>query len=123
MKMVERVMTAFHDTGNANLMELKAAVDVSNFEDVAQISHRFKGSASNVSAIRLHVLLKKIESLAKDQNKDELPAVLIQLQSEWAEFDRFSKGFIPATTTRPIGLDRQKPPTLETSHASACCGR
>lgn len=123
MKMVERVLTAFRETGSADLEQLLAAFEAMNFSAMAEIAHRFKGSSSNVSAITLNELSKRVESLAKEQNSLELPDALHQLRSAWTEFERVSRAFGTPTTTRLRGLDRQKQPALEPSYASACCGR
>ena len=53
-KMVERVLTAFRESGLADLNQLHNAIEAADLKSAAEISHRFKGSAGNVSAVELH---------------------------------------------------------------------
>ena len=118
-KMVERVLAAFRDTGLSDLNQLQEALEDSNFQEVTEISHRFKGSAGNVSAKGLHELLTKAEQLGREQNSIELTKVLEQLQSEWMAFERYAQVFAPRATLRSHVPQH----SLETLHASAGCGR
>ena len=47
-KMVEKVLATFRETGLSELNQLEDAMNGSDYQAVEEISHRFKGSASNV---------------------------------------------------------------------------
>lgn len=98
-KMVERVLTTFHNTGSLDLNQLEGAIDAADFPAVVEIAHRFKGAASNVSATRLRELLIQTEQVGRNQNQAELILILVQLRSEWEAFERYSQAFAPTTNT------------------------
>ena len=103
-KMVERVLAKFRDTGLSDLNQLQQAAEVANIPAVIEISHRFKGSASNVSALGLRDLLLQVESLGHDENAFELTNVISRLRSEWESFLRFAQVFAPKTNSESRGL-------------------
>jgi HPt (histidine-containing phosphotransfer) domain-containing protein len=120
-KMVEKVLATFRETGLSDLNQLEEAVNVSDFQAVEEISHRFKGSASNVSAVGLRDILLCVERLARETNYEELIAILPQLRTEWEDFKRYAEVFAPTpkngameTITRAFG-------SLEARHACAGC--
>src|SRR6187401_2574889 len=88
-KMVERVLGAFRDAGLADLQQLQGVLENSDLKTAAEIAHRFKGAAGNVSATQLHLCAKRMEVLALEGNGTELNLVFEQLQLEWVEFERF----------------------------------
>ena len=120
-KMVERVISTFRVTGQSDLEQLQQAIEATDYQAVSDISHRFRGAASNVSAGGLRDLLAQAERLGHERNHDELLMILGRLQPEWEEFERYSQAFAPATgqSTREPG--RHAPASLETSHAGARC--
>ena len=102
-KMVERVLVAFRESGRTDLQQLQEALDASNFQDAAEILHRFKGSAGNVSATSLHELASNAERFAREQDFDILTATFTKIESAWAEFETFAQAFSPETPTSSRG--------------------
>ena len=95
-KMVERVLTAFRNAGSSDLSQLQSAIEDENFSEIAEIAHRFKGSASNVSATVLQETLAQIEHLGREQKSDELPALIERLKAEWSSFESYAQVFAPS---------------------------
>ena len=120
-KIVERVIATFRDTGKSDLDQLQAAIEGGDFTAVVEISHRFNGAASNVSAVGLAKLLIQAELSGKEQDHAELTRILAELQSEWQAFLGFAKAFAPMTNDTkhiPVGLTQK---IAETRHACAGC--
>lgn len=95
-KMVERVLSAFRNAGSSDLIQLQSAVEESNFTEIAEIAHRFKGSASNVSATILQDLLAQVEQLGREKHPDSLPSLIERLKAEWSSFENYAQVFAPA---------------------------
>ena len=105
-KMLERVLKAFGESGLADLKQLQDAIETSDLKTAAEISHRFKGSAGNVSATELHKLAMQSEEFAREGNQGELRRAYEQLRIEWADFERFAQVFVPASSINsriPVG--------------------
>lgn len=120
-KMVERVLSTFRATGRSDLEQLERAIKAADFQATTDVSHRFQGAASNVSATRLRELLKRSERLAKEQNHTELLMLLGALQLEWDEFERQSQTLAPTSGNGSAGPVRKMQSSLETAHAGISC--
>jgi HPt (histidine-containing phosphotransfer) domain-containing protein len=119
-KMVERVLTTFRTTGATYLDELHQAIETADFPAAADISHKFHGAASNVSATGLQEILKNAERLAREQCETELRTILNRLRPAWEEFERYSQALAPASgNTWSAGFGRSSSNLLETCHAGA----
>jgi HPt (histidine-containing phosphotransfer) domain-containing protein len=121
IKMVERVLATFRATGKSDLDQLQQAIETSDFQAISEISHRFGGSASNISALKLRELLTQTERLGREQNTAELMAVLVRLQSEWEGFERYSRAFAPTAGHVAPGATRLSHSPSGTSYAGASC--
>ena len=97
-KMLERVLKAFSESGLADLRQLHEAIETADLKCAAEISHRFKGSAGNVSATQLHKLAMQSEEFSREGNQGKLRTVFEQLEIEWADFERFAQVFVPANS-------------------------
>ncbi len=109
-KMVERVLSTFRVTGQADLETLSHAIESADFDAAVHAAHRLHGSAGNVSATGLKEVLKTAERLAREQNRDELLMILGRLQAEWEEFERFAQSLASGPKLQN---------TLEACHAGA----
>lgn len=98
-KMVERVLSTFCATGKSDLEQLQVAIQAADFQAAADISHRFQGAASNVSATKLRELLKRSEQLAKAQNHAELLMILGMMQLAWDDFEQKAKTMTSTSRT------------------------
>lgn len=94
-KMVERVLTAFRNAGRVDLSQLQTAIESDDFTEIAEVAHRFKGSASNVSATVLQEILAQVEHLGRDKNSEPLSSLLEQLKAEWSSFETYAQVFAP----------------------------
>lgn len=121
IKMVERVLATFRATGKSDLDQLQQAIETLDFQAISEISHRFQGSASNVSALKLRELLTQAERLGREQNSVALTAVLVRLQSEWEAFERFSRAFAPTAGPAASAGARPSHSPSGTSYAGASC--
>jgi len=120
-KMVEKVLATFRDTGWSDLCQLEEAVNLSNFQAIEEVSHRFKGAASNVSATGLRELLARVEQFGREQNCAELTAILPQLRSEWEDFRRYAEVFVPSPKTAANDLIARSLDSSEARHACIGC--
>lgn len=120
-QIVERALSTFRATGKSDLDQLQSAIESADFQAVAQISHRFRGAAGNVSATGLHELLTHAERLAQEHCHTELLMLLGRLQPEWEEFERCSQIYAPAPRNLSCRKVGQPQPPLETSNECACC--
>lgn len=121
MKMVERVLATFSATGKSDLDQLQTAIETANFQAIAEISHRFQGSASNVSAMRLRELLTHVERLGREQNSTQLTATLVRLRDEWNAFEQFSRAFMPSAGSMNAAPVRPALCPSGASYAGASC--
>ena len=119
-KIVERVIATFAETGRSDFDHLQIAVEGGDYSAVVEISHRFKGAASNVSATGLTKLLIRAELAGREQDQRKLMQTLAELQSEWDVFMRFAKAFAPSLSTEHDPVVQMQDIT-ETRHA--CAGR
>jgi HPt (histidine-containing phosphotransfer) domain-containing protein len=116
-KMVEKVMAAFRDSAKSDFSLLQEAIERSDFAAVVEISHRFKGTASNVSANGLFKHLVRAEASGRDKDHSELTRILVDLQVEMEALMRFAEAFAPTTTK--TGSVAQTQDNSETRHACA----
>jgi HPt (histidine-containing phosphotransfer) domain-containing protein len=116
-KMVERVMAAFRDSAKSDFSLLQGAIEHGDFAAVVDISHRFKGTASNVSATGLVKHLIRAEASGREKDQPELTRILAALQLEMEALMRFAEAFAP-TTTKP-GPAAQVQDSSEARHACA----
>jgi HPt (histidine-containing phosphotransfer) domain-containing protein len=120
-KMVERVLAMFRETGWSDLNQLEEAVKAGDFAAVAEVSHRFKGAASNVSATGLQETLSRTEKAGRAQDAVELASDLISLRQEWQSFVRFAEVFAPTENASFPGTVKQSQNSTEAQHACAGC--
>lgn len=90
-----RVLSKFCETGYSDLEQLGIASEEEDFTNAAEIAHRFKGSASNVSAPGLHALAARAEQLGREQDSTGLNETLDQLREEWDRFLQYARAFTP----------------------------
>jgi HPt (histidine-containing phosphotransfer) domain-containing protein len=120
-KIVERVIATFQETGRSDLDQLQMAVEQTDYAAVVEIAHRFKGAASNVSAVGLSKALLRAEVAGREVDHPELVKILADLQSEWDIFMRFAHAFAPATSSAKHGSVIPTQDTSEKRHACASC--
>lgn len=58
-----------------------AAADARDTEQLREVAHSLKGSCRNVGARQLADACQRLESLAYDEQMDEVPAALLQLRA------------------------------------------
>lgn len=88
-----RILDAFLRQLNNDLDELEAAIHSENFAQAAVISHRVKGSSSNVSARRLNSLATSIGELAKNHDMGPLQESCLTIRDEQRQFEESAKRF------------------------------
>ncbi|WP_242209454.1 MULTISPECIES: Hpt domain-containing protein [unclassified Pseudomonas] len=57
----------------------------SDAKALSELAHSFKGSASNMGAVRLAVLCQELESNAKDKSSAEIVKLVAEISDEFAE--------------------------------------
>lgn len=120
-KILERVLVKFHETGWADLNQLQSAIEESNFQLVVDVAHRFKGAASNVSAVVLTKILSEIEQLGIEEKRAELTPALEELRTEWHTFLQFVKAMAPSVGEMEPSSVNSKSEISEARHACAGC--
>lgn len=77
----ELLETFLTDSEN-RLLQLSKTADAKALSEVA---HSFKGSASNMGAVRLAALCQELESDAKDKSPAEIVKLVAEISGEFAE--------------------------------------
>ncbi|WP_434590994.1 Hpt domain-containing protein [Pseudomonas sp. R4-83] len=76
------LLDTFLADSESRLAELRNAVDAKALSEVA---HSFKGSASNMGAVRLAALCEDLESSAKDQTPEARAQLVARIAGEFAD--------------------------------------
>lgn len=76
------LLETFLADSESRLRELQISTSAKALSDVA---HSFKGSASNMGAVRLATLCQDLESNAKDKSPEALAQLVAEIQSEFAD--------------------------------------
>jgi HPt (histidine-containing phosphotransfer) domain-containing protein len=76
------LLDTFLADSESRLVELRKAVDAKALSEVA---HSFKGSASNMGALRLAELCQELESEAKVKSPSEIARLVADITGEFAE--------------------------------------
>jgi len=76
------LLDTFLTDSESRLVELRDAADPKALSEVA---HSFKGSASNMGAVRLAELCRQLESGAKDKSPTEIVKLVAEISVEFAE--------------------------------------
>lgn len=74
--------TFMHDSV-AKLDSIKAAADQGSASELRESAHSFKGSSSNMGAVRLAILSKEIERRAKENRLAGVESLVENLQDEY----------------------------------------
>ncbi|MCL9799338.1 Hpt domain-containing protein [Pseudomonas sp. rhizo66] len=77
----ELLDTFLADSEN-RLVELRKA---DNARVLSEVAHSFKGSASNMGAVRLAALCQELESEAKDKSPSEIVKLVAEISGEFAD--------------------------------------
>lgn len=120
-KIVERAIATFRDAGWSDLNQLQAALEQEDFEAIVEISHRFKGAASNVSAVGLSKILLFAEQAGRERNRDDLARIMAELSMAWDGFQRVVNALAPGASESAGDPFEQVIGVSETSHACARC--
>ncbi|EUB85773.1 Hpt domain-containing protein [Pseudomonas sp. GM30] len=76
------LLDTFLADSESRLDELKKTVDATALSEVA---HSFKGSASNMGAVRLAALCQELESEAKNKSPLDIARLVADISSEFAD--------------------------------------
>nr|WP_189673788.1 Hpt domain-containing protein [Pseudomonas khorasanensis] len=77
----QELLETFLADSESRLHELQATTSAKALSDVA---HSFKGSASNMGAVRLAALCQDLESNAKDKSPETLAQLVAEIHGEFA---------------------------------------
>lgn len=76
------LLDTFLADSESHLVELRKTADAKVLSEVA---HSFKGSASNMGALRLAELCQELESDAKDKSPAQIAKLVAEISSEFAQ--------------------------------------
>ncbi|MBK5511014.1 Hpt domain-containing protein [Pseudomonas sp. TH15] len=76
------LLDTFIADSESRLVELRKTADAKVLSEVA---HSFKGSASNMGAVRLAELCQELESDAKDKSPAQIAKLVAEISSEFAQ--------------------------------------
>lgn len=76
------LLETFRDDSFQRLALLRAALAAGAAEEIRQLAHSFKGSSSNMGAVRLAERCRQLESLAREARLDEACACLAALADD-----------------------------------------
>ena len=84
-QLVHSVLSSFRLSFMNDLCEMEISYLAGEYEKVAKIAHKIKGSAANVGAPTIYEIAKQLETAAKKEN-GELDELIGNLQSEFTKF-------------------------------------
>ncbi len=93
-ELLKMLINIFLDEMPERLIELKAAVNAKDAEQIRQISHTIKGVAGNLSALLLQKNSSDLESLAKSEKIDAIEQVFLDLEQSYNDTTTEFKSFI-----------------------------
>ncbi|WP_139556886.1 ATP-binding protein [Methylotetracoccus oryzae] len=101
---LDQVLTVFLTDTPVSLRELKQALPAGDFERLARLAHRLKGSSSQIGAIRLAELALAIETMALARDGSGLSRLVAELDAEWPataqELENWRTAYSAATVAR-----------------------
>ncbi len=98
LELVERVLAAFKDGFEDELLALQSAVGQASQTDIARLAHRMKGSCSNVAARGLGDCAARIEEMARSGQAQDVGVLIESLTEEWRRFHKATSAGLPANT-------------------------
>ena len=82
----ERILQAFQESFPEELAELEKALELEDFEELALVAHRIRGSSGNVAAEDMQQTAAEIEQLCRGGYADEVPAQIDRLRCQWGKY-------------------------------------
>ncbi|QHC94665.1 MULTISPECIES: Hpt domain-containing protein [unclassified Pseudomonas] len=76
------LLDTFLSDSKIRLEQLQETADA---KELSEVAHSFKGSASNMGAVRLATLCQELESNAKDKSPAEIVRLVADISVEFAE--------------------------------------
>jgi signal transduction histidine kinase/CheY-like chemotaxis protein/HPt (histidine-containing phosphotransfer) domain-containing protein len=92
--MVERFIELFLKQASSSISSLQEAIRLGEMEEVRSQAHTIKGAAGNISALRIQKTAAAIEGIAKRGLLDGVDALVVQLDSEIAEFRETARVYL-----------------------------
>jgi HPt (histidine-containing phosphotransfer) domain-containing protein len=89
--LVERSLAKFHSRLDSELSELERAAQSQDFDTLALVTHRLKGTSANLAAHALRDGAAGLEEAARNRRGDEIAARLAHLRSECYRFELASQ--------------------------------
>lgn len=77
------LLTTFLHDSVAKLDSIKVAADQGSASELRESAHSFKGSSSNMGAVRLADLSKEIEDRAKQNRLAGVESLVVKIQDEY----------------------------------------
>jgi HPt (histidine-containing phosphotransfer) domain-containing protein len=91
LDLVGRALAKFHSRLDGELSELERAAQSQDFDTLALVAHRLKGTAANMAAHALRDRAAGLEEAVRNRRVDEIAAHLEQLRSECCRFESASQ--------------------------------
>jgi HPt (histidine-containing phosphotransfer) domain-containing protein len=110
LELLERLLTSFESRFWGDVEAIRSGVAARDQKVVARLAHRLKGAAASVSAVRLARAAERIEELARQDDLEDVPDFLDELNVEWSRFEQ------SRALTDAAGVASGRP----TTHADSC---
>ena len=81
-KLLTKIMEIFIDDIRLQIENLKEALDKEDTHEIQRLAHSIKGSAGNISALKLQELAKSIEHDTKSKKIEEIRNEYIEIEKE-----------------------------------------
>ncbi|RZA04401.1 MAG: Hpt domain-containing protein [Moraxellaceae bacterium] len=88
------LIETFIQDSNARLMKFSELISTNEADQIRRTAHSFKGSCSNLGALRLASLCSNLERKALNQEFDTLPADLTDIQEEFLVVKQMMLDFV-----------------------------
>lgn len=92
-ELVRELLTMFLEDNQNTLSELRSLLEAQNWHEAHQLAHTLKGTAGNLSAVRLFESAKVLDDSIRDQRIDHWPELLARVTVDLQEFVAFSKSY------------------------------
>lgn len=88
---VMMLMDMFLDNAQQSLDEAEEAIEANSYEDIKNIAHAIKGSASNLMLDSITNAALEIEQLAKSESEVDYRSLFSHLQSELTHIEELKE--------------------------------
>ncbi len=103
VEFMRELFDVFRDDTPSQLVRLRDAVAIGDFELTAAAAHRLKGSSGNIGATSLLELAKQLEQAGKSSSSERAQNLIRQVEAEYGRVCNFLTTTLAAEPTARTG--------------------